>query len=104
MPSELEILLTASFVLFAFGIYGLMTKKNAVKVIISLEIMFIAAELNFVAFAKYSDTEYAALGQTFAILTLLVSAAVISLVVAMTYNVYQKYGTLDTSELSLLKR
>ena len=96
--------MTASFVLFAFGIYGLMTKKNAVKVIISLEIMFIAAELNFVAFAKYSDDEFAALGQTFAILTLLVSAAVISLVVAMTYNVYQKYGTLDTSELSLLKR
>ncbi|MEX2720638.1 MAG: NADH-quinone oxidoreductase subunit NuoK [Candidatus Wukongarchaeota archaeon] len=104
MTNELEILFTGSIILFALGLYGLMTKKNAIKVIISLEIMFIAAELNFVAFAKYSDEEFATLGQTFAILTLIVSAAVISLVVAMTYNVYQKYGTLDTSELSLLKR
>jgi NADH:ubiquinone oxidoreductase subunit K len=92
--------LILSVTLLAIGIYGLVTKHDLIKVLISIELITVAASMNFVVFASLMND---ALGQTFMILALSVDSCVTAVALALAVIVYRKLKILDVTELSELK-
>jgi len=89
-----------SVTLLAIGIYGLVTKHDLIKVLISIELITVAASMNFVVFASLMNDS---LGQTFMILALSVDSCVTAVALALAVIVYRKLKILDVTELSELK-
>jgi len=90
-----------SLVLLAIGIYGLMAKRNLLKVLISVELIAAAASMNFVVFSSILGDQ---LGQVFLILALSVDTAITSVVIALVLIAYREHGIIDVWELSKLKK
>ncbi|MDH5267435.1 MAG: NADH-quinone oxidoreductase subunit NuoK [Candidatus Bathyarchaeota archaeon] len=89
-----------SMTLLAIGIYGLSTKYNMIKMLISIEMITAAASMNFVIFASLlNDT----LGQAFMILALSVDTCMTAVALAIAVVIYRKLGAVDITELSKLK-
>jgi len=89
-----------SVTLLAIGMYGLVTKHDLIKVLISIELITVAASMNFVVFASLMNDS---LGQTFMILALSVDSCVTAVALALAMIVYRKLKILDVTELSELK-
>jgi NADH:ubiquinone oxidoreductase subunit K len=89
-----------SMTLLAIGIYGLTTKYNMIKLLISIEMITAAASMNFVIFASLlNDT----LGQAFMILALSVDTCMTAVALAIAVVIYRKLGAVDITELSKLR-
>lgn len=86
-----------SAVLLAIGIYGLLTKRHLLKVLISIELIAIAASMNFVLLADSLDK---ALGQTFLILAFSTDTCVTAILLALLVMASKKYGTCDLRKLA----
>ncbi len=89
-----------SMTLLAIGIYGFLTKRNLLKMLISIEIIAAAASMNFVIFASIAGD---ALGQAFLMLALSVDTAMTAIVIALVLVAYRELKVLDIWELSKLK-
>ncbi len=89
-------------VLLGIGIYSLISKRNMIKMILSIEIMISAVNINFMQIAARNGND--PLGQSFVILSIIVGAGVASLGLGMSVKAYRKYGTMDVRELSKLRR
>lgn len=87
--------------LFCVGLYIILTKHNAIQVLIGIEMMLNAAILNLVAFGKY-DRFYNG-GQMFALFAIVLAAATTAVALAIILNVYKKYKTIDPNEIHELK-
>ena len=85
-----------SFVMLAIGIYGLLTNRQLLKVFISVELIAIAATLNFVMLASAMGV---GLGQTFLILAFSTDTAVSGIILALLVIAAKKYGTSDISKI-----
>ncbi|HIE18660.1 TPA: NADH-quinone oxidoreductase subunit NuoK [Candidatus Bathyarchaeota archaeon] len=90
-----------SLVLLAIGIYGLIAKRNLLKVLISIELIAAAASMNFVIFSSVLGDK---LGQVFLILALSVDTAITAVVIALVLIAYREHGIIDVWELSRLKK
>jgi len=86
-----------SVVLLAIGIYGLLTNRNLIKVFISLELIAIAATLNFVMFAMGQG-----LGEALMIIAFATDTAVSAVILAVLVILSKKYGISDISKISEL--
>ena len=96
--------MAGSLALYIVGLYCLATKRNIVKLIIGIEIIVNAANLNFIAFAAYRQPGFVdPLGQSFVIVSIGVSACVIAIGLALVVYTYRKYKTLDVRELKRLR-
>lgn len=89
-----------SMTILAIGIYGLVTKHDLIKMLISIEMIAAAASMNFVTFASLMND---ALGQAFMILALSVDTCMTAVAIALAVVVYRELKTLDIWELSRLK-
>jgi len=90
-------LLVAS-ALFAIGVYGVLARRNAVLVLMGVELMLNAVNLNFVAFdAELRDVLHG--GQTFALFVIVIAAAEIGLALAIVLLVFRTHGHIDVDEL-----
>jgi NADH-quinone oxidoreductase subunit K len=98
IPLEWELVLSA--LLFCIGLYGALVRKNAIMVLMSLEIVINAALLNFVAFSSYSND---ASGQVFALLGIAVAAADAAIGLAIFLSIYQTHGTVDMDRVRFLR-
>jgi NADH:ubiquinone oxidoreductase subunit K len=98
IPLEWELVLSA--LLFSIGLYGVLARKNAIMVLMSLEIVINAAILNFVAFSSYSND---ASGQVFALLGIAVAAADAAVGLAIFLSIYQTHGTVDMDRVRFLR-
>ena len=85
-----------SLVLLVIGVYGLLTKRELLKVFVSVELIATAATLNFVMLAS-SATE--GLGEAFLILAFSTDTCVSAVILALLVIVHRKYGTSDVGEL-----
>ena len=85
-----------SFVMLAIGIYGLLTNRQLLKVFISVELIAIAATLNFVMLASSMGV---GLGQAFLILAFSTDTAVSGIILALLVIVSKKYGTSDINKI-----
>jgi NADH:ubiquinone oxidoreductase subunit K len=85
-----------SLVMLAIGIYGLLTKRQLLKVFISIELIAIGATLNFVTLASAMSK---GLGEAFLILAFSTDTAVSAVILALLVIVSKKYGTSNISEI-----
>jgi len=89
-------------VLFSLGLYGAVSKKSAVMVLMSLEIMAVAVNLNMVALSRFV-TPTAMTGQFFSVFTMVVSAAEIGLGLALILAIYRRSKSIELSTMERLK-
>jgi NADH:ubiquinone oxidoreductase subunit K len=90
-----------SAVLFAIGIYGLVVKRTAIRLIFAVEILINAANLNFVAFNTYLWPN--ALGQTIVLFSIALAAAEAAVILAIVVVAYRLHRGVDVSELKTLE-
>jgi NADH:ubiquinone oxidoreductase subunit K len=93
--------LLVSAALFAIGVYGLVTKKNAMRLVFSVEIMINAANINFIAFNRYLFGD--ALGQTIVLFSIALAAAEAAVILAIVVVAYRIHDDVDVSELKSLE-
>ena len=98
IPLEYEIILSAA--LFVIGIYGILTRRNGVVVLMSIEVMFNAPILNFVAFSAYTNN---ATGQMFALVAIALAAGEAAIGLALLLVLYEAHGSVDLSRVRLLR-
>ena len=87
-------------VLFSIGVYGVLARRNAVMVLMSIELVLNAVNLNLVAFALMNDDID---GQVFALYVIAVAAAEVGVGLAMVLMIYRNRKTIALDELSEMK-
>jgi len=88
--------------LFALGVYGLLVRKNVVLILLSVELMLNAVNLNFIAFSNFLDSELIR-GQVFAVFVITVAAAEAAVGLAIVLGIYRNRSTIDMESFNLLK-
>lgn len=100
MPVSYFLVLSA--LLFSIGVYGVLARQHAVLVLLSVELMLNAVNINLVAFAAYLQNA-ALSGQIFALFVITVAAAEVGVGLAIVILIYRNRSTVDVDELSLMK-
>jgi len=94
-----EFLFLAAF-LFCTGVYGVLAKKNAVLVLMSIELILNAVNINLLAFGAFDDT---ITGQVFALFVIAVAAAEVGVGLAIVLLIYRNRQSIDLNEVDLMK-
>ena len=102
-PIGLTHFLVLGAILFCIGMYGALSRSNAVGVLLSIELMLNGVNVIFVAFAKFIDTPQELAGQLFAIFIMTVAAAEAAVGLAIVISVYRLRNTIQVDEIDLLK-
>lgn len=102
MTPGLEHYLIVAAVLFAIGLYGALTKRNAVIMLMCIELMLNAVNITMVAFSRYIVPSLLT-GQVFAIFIMVVAAAEVAVGLAIILAIYRGMETIDTRDINLLK-
>lgn len=102
MSVGLEHYLILSAVLFSIGLYGVLAKRNAVIVLICIEIMLNAVNIALVAFSRYVVPMFLT-GQIFAIFVIVVAAAEVAVAIAIIFAIYRNRGSVDVEKFDLMK-
>ncbi len=95
--------LILSAILFCIGLYGALSKKSAVIVLLSIELMLNAVNLNLVAFSKLGEHP-SFNGQIFSLFNITVAAAEAAVGIAILISLYRNKGTSDIIEMDEMKR
>jgi NADH:ubiquinone oxidoreductase subunit K len=91
-----------SAILFCIGLFGVLVKRNAVMVLICIELMLNAANINLVAFSKFiTPTQF--IGQIFALFVITVAAAEVGLGLAIIIAIYRNKVSVNLDDFNLLK-
>ena len=98
----LQAFLVTASILFCIGIWGLLNSRNAVRVLMSIELMLNAVNLNLMAFSAYTDNNLIQ-GQVFAIFVITVAAAEAAVGLAILLSLYRNRVTVDMESFNLLK-
>jgi len=98
----LEHFIVLSAVLFSIGVYGVLVRRNAVLILMSVELMLNAVSINFVAFAVYTAPSLF-VGIIFAIFVITIAAAEVGLALAIVLRVFRNRGTANVDEIASLK-
>ena len=97
---RLPLVLLFSAALFAIGVYGVLARRNAVLVLMSIELMLNAVNVNLVAFGQYLGD---VTGQVFALFVITVAAAEVGIGLAIVILIYRNRETINIDEVNLLK-
>lgn len=98
----LENFLFVSAILFTLGVFGVLARRNAVQILMSVELMLNAVAVNFVAFSAYTDSVLFR-GTIFAIFIIIIAAAEVGLALGIILRVFRNRGTANVDEVSQLK-
>jgi NADH:ubiquinone oxidoreductase subunit K len=98
----LENYLVLSAIIFSLGVYGVLARRNAVLILMSVELMLNAVSLNFVAFAAYLDPG-AIVGAIFAVFIITVAAAEVGLALAIVIRLFRNRATSSVDEAAIMK-
>lgn len=93
--------LIVSAILFSLGIYGIVTRKNAVMVLMGIELILNSANINFVAFARYGNFGFS--GQIIALFVIILAAAEAAIALAIVLNIYKTFTNVNIDEIDKLK-
>lgn len=102
MTVPLEYFLVLAAALFCIGVYGLVTSRNAVRVLMSIELMLNSVNLNLMAFSNYLDGTLIR-GQVFTVFVITVAAAEAAVGLAILLAIYRNRNTVDMEQFNLLK-
>lgn len=98
----LQHFLVLSAILFSLGIYGVLSNRSAILVLMSVELMLQAVTINFIAFAVYLAPETFT-GLIFAIFVIVIAAAEVGLALAIVLRIFRNRGTSNIDEVDLMK-
>lgn len=98
----LEHYIILSAILFCIGLFGVITQRHVIKVIMCLEIMLNAVNIALIAFSQYM-TPVALTGQIFAIFVMVVAAAEVAVGIAIVFAIYRNRESVDMENFNLLK-
>jgi len=98
----LENYLILSAILFSLGVYGVLARRSAVLILMSVELMLNAVSINFVAFAAYLDPDKV-LGAIFAVFIITVAAAEVGLALAIVIRLFRNRATANVDEAAIMK-
>ena len=93
--------LVISSILFCLGIFGIVTRKNAVMVLMGIELILNSANINFIAFARYGD--YGFQGQLIALFVIVLAAAEAAIALAIVLNIYKTFSNINVDEIDKLR-
>ena len=88
-------------ILFSLGVYVVVSRRNAVAILMGVELILNAASIHFVAFSHYSTSSLG--GQMFAIFVIVLAAAEAAVALAIVLSIYQQFRTIDVDEASTLR-
>lgn len=100
-PSALTKFLTLGAALFCIGLYGVLSSRSVIKTLIAMEILFNAANINLIAFARFTDVTFVR-GQVFSLFVMAVAAAEAALGLALIIAVYRLKQTSALAKLNEL--
>ncbi len=98
----IENFLVLSSILFSLGIYGVLTRRSAVLILLSVELMLQAVSINFIAFAVYLSPDQFT-GLIFAIFVITIAAAEVGLALAIILRIFRNKATANVDEVDVLK-
>ena len=94
--------LLISATLFSLGLFAVITRRNAVAVLIGVELILNSANLNFLAFSRFGGMNFN--GHVFALFVIIMAAAEAAVALAIIINLYNNYQSINVDEASQLKR
>ena len=94
--------LVLSGILFSLGVYGVLARRSAVLILMSVELMLQAVSINFIAFAVYLSPE-AFVGLIFAVFIIVVAAAEVGLMLAIILRIFRNRATANVDEVDLMR-
>jgi len=97
-----ENMLVVSAIMFCAGLYTVMTRKNAVSILMGVELILNAANINFVAFSQYLPGRGID-GGVFVLFVILLAAAEAAVALAIIIGIYQNFGRVDVDSADLMK-
>jgi NADH-quinone oxidoreductase subunit K len=100
IPLSWYLLLAAG--LFSIGLFGVLARRNAIAILLGIELMLNAVNINLVAFWRYGSVTNMA-GQVFAIIVFAVAAAEVAVGLALIISVYRSRNTIIADEIDLMK-
>ena len=100
IPLSWYLILAAA--LFCIGLFGVLSRKNAIAILLGVELMLNAVNINLVAFWRYLDPVQMA-GQVFAVIVFAVAAAEVAVGLALIISVYRRRKTVVADEIDLMK-
>jgi NADH:ubiquinone oxidoreductase subunit K len=87
--------------LFSIGLFGVLARKNAVAILMGIELMLNAVNINLVAFWRYNPVNIT--GQAFAVMVFAVSAAEVAVGLALVISLYRQQNSVAADEIDLMK-
>jgi NADH-quinone oxidoreductase subunit K len=101
----LQHFLVISAALFALGIYGIMTRRNAVMLLMGIELVLNAANINFVAFSRYAPAGAPQMmtGQIASLFVIVLAACEAAIALAIVLNIYKRFNTINVDEVDMLR-
>ena len=95
--------LTLSAGLFVIGLFGVLSRRNAIAILLGVELMLNAVNINLAAFWRYGSDVTTMTGQVFAIIVFAVAAAEVAVGLALVISVYRRQNTVLADEIDMLK-
>jgi NADH-quinone oxidoreductase subunit K len=101
MEVGLNHFLVVSTLLFSMGIYAIVTRKNAILVLMGVELILNSANINFIAFSRFGN--FGLEGQLIALFVIVLAAAEAAIALAIVLNIYKTLSTVNIDEIDNLK-
>ena len=98
----LEIYLTLAAILFSLGMFAVITRRNAIAVLMGIELILNGANLNIIAFARFGGMNIT--GHIFALFVIVLAAAEVAVALAIIINLYQNFNSINVDEAQQLKQ
>ena len=89
--------------LFSIGLFGVLARKSAIAILMGVELMLNAVNINLVAFWRFREVTAGVGGQAFTIMVLALAAAEVSVGLALFISIYRRRGTVAADEVDVLK-
>ena len=93
--------LFVSAILFSFGVYAVLTRRNAIMVLMGIELILNSANINFIAFGRYSAVNLD--GQMASIFVIILAACEAAVALAIVLNIFQQFNTVNVDEIDSLR-
>ncbi len=98
---ELNTYVFVAAILFSLGVFGVMTRRNGIAILMGVELILNAANINFVAFSRFGGMNLD--GHIFALLVIVLAAAEAAVALAIIINIYNNMNTINVDEASAMK-
>lgn len=99
---SLQVYLIIAAILFSLGMFAVITRRNAIAVLMGVELILNAANLNFIAFARFGGMNIH--GHIIALFVIVMAAAEVAVALAIIINIYQNFKSINVDDVKHLKQ